>query len=65
MTELSVEGLQQALVVCKSHLIQDQVNSFLVIPESMAQILSCGKKNKRIAVRPCEINLDLPRSLSQ
>jgi len=65
MTELSVEGLQEALVVSEPHLVLDELD----LPSGKAHLsaeASCqGEEHVGVPIRTCEIDLDLASAFLQ
>ena len=65
MTELSVEGLQEALVMSEPHLVLDELD----LPSGKAHLPTepaCqGEEHVGIPVRACEVDLDLSGTFLQ
>lgn len=59
MTELSVEGLQQALVISEPHLVLDELD----LPSGKAHLpteaASEPEEHEGVPIRACEVDLDL------
>ncbi len=65
MTELSVEGLQQALVISEPHLVLDELD----LPSGKAHLPTepfCqSEEHEGVPLWACEVDLDLAGSLLQ
>ena len=65
MTKLSVEGLQQALVVRQPHLVEDELDPTLVVSQLSTEPLGEREQYECVAVRTREVDLNLASALRE